>query len=103
MQAVPGEARAPGRKRKLRPPEHLYAPGALARPLAEGRLAAERGLLDHGLGVVALVGVSLVLGAEALAGKPRLARLRDADDEALDVIGVGTTRRKERWSSAARV
>ena len=89
VQAVPGEARAAGRKRELLPPEHLHASGALACTLAEGRLPEERGLLDHGLGVVALVGVSLVLGAEALAGKPRLARLGDAHDEALDVLGVG--------------
>jgi hypothetical protein len=73
VQAVPGEVRAPGRKRKLRPPEDLYAPGALARPLAECRLPEVGGLLDHGLGVVALVVMSLVLGAEALAGQPRLA------------------------------
>jgi hypothetical protein len=66
----------------------MYAAGALSRPFAEGRLPEERGLLDHGLGVVALVGVSLVLGAEALARQPRLARLRDADDEALDVLGL---------------
>ena len=70
VQAVPREARAPRRKRELLPPEHLHAPGALARPVAEGRLPEERGLLDHGLGVVALVGVSLVLGAEALASQP---------------------------------
>jgi hypothetical protein len=40
------------------------------------------------LDVIALVAVTLVLGAEALAGKPRLARLSDADDETLDVLGV---------------
>jgi hypothetical protein len=33
------------------------------------------------LGVIALVVVALVLGAEALAGKRRLARLGDADFE----------------------
>jgi hypothetical protein len=67
VQTVPGEARASRRKRELLPAENLHAPGALARPLAEGRLPEEGGLLDHGLGVIALVGVSLVLGAEALA------------------------------------
>jgi hypothetical protein len=51
MQAVPREARASGRKRKLRPPEHLYAPGPLGRAITEGRLPEEGGLLDHGLGV----------------------------------------------------
>jgi len=45
--------------------------------------------LDHGLGVfVVAVVVTLVLGAEALAGQPRLAGLGDAGDEALDVLGV---------------
>ncbi len=45
MEAVPGDARAARRKRELRSPEHLYASGALARPLAEGRLPEERALL----------------------------------------------------------
>ena len=43
VQAGPGEARAPGRKRELLPPEHLHAPRPLPRPLADGRLPEERG------------------------------------------------------------
>jgi hypothetical protein len=73
MEAVPGEVRAPRRTRELLPAQHLHASGALAREITEGRLPEERGLLGHGLGVVGVV-VTLVLG--------------DADDEALDALGV---------------
>jgi hypothetical protein len=79
VQAVPAEVCAPGRKRQLLPTEHLYAPGALARPLAEGRLPDERGLLDHGLGVVEALDVlgvrhhaaegEAVVGAESVGSR----------------------------------
>ena len=43
--------------------------------------------MDHRLRVV-LLAVAVVLGAEALPGKPRLARLRDRHHETLDILGV---------------